>query len=134
MSINQFAEDTLNWAGAGAVAFEREAMLAGDPATMVYFDVGAVTLDFGGMLPADLDGSSPPNGTPNYFVEWDDSTWLGDPEDTLRLWEFIVDWANPLNSSFGVNASFDPNALISTLNVDPNLCNFGLCIPQPGTA
>jgi hypothetical protein len=58
MSINQFAEDTLNWAGAGAVAFEREAMLAGDPATMVYFDVGAVTLDFGSMLPADLDGSA----------------------------------------------------------------------------
>lgn len=134
MSINQFEEGTLDWAGAGAVAFERDAMLAGDPATMVYFDVGAVTLDFGGMLPADLDGGAPPDGTPNYFVEWDDSSWLGDPEDTLRIWEFSVDWANPMNSTFGANPNFDPDLLISTLNVDPNLCNFGLCIPQPGTA
>jgi uncharacterized repeat protein (TIGR01451 family) len=106
-------------------------MQAGDPAQMVYFDVGAVTLNFGGMLPADLDGTPPPDGTPNYFVEWDDSTWLGDPDDTLRLWEFFVDWTSPENSTFGANAFFDPNTSIATADVDPDLCGFDLCIPQP---
>jgi uncharacterized repeat protein (TIGR01451 family) len=135
MSINQFNQNTLTWGGAGAVAFERDAMLVGDPATMVYFDIGAETLDYGGMLPADLDGPAPPAGTPNYFVEWDDSTWLSDPDDTLRIWEFNVDFVTPANSSFGMGplTDYDPNLMISTLDVDPDLCGFGLCIPQPGT-
>ena len=126
MSVNQFAENTLDWAGAGAVAFERDMMLAGLPAQMVYFDVGAVTLNFGGMLPSDLDGPPPPAGTPNYFSEWDDSTWLGDPDDTLRIWEFHVDWVTPANSTFGLTG-YDPNALVATSDVDPSV--FG--IPQP---
>ena len=130
MSVNQFAENSLDWAGAGAVAFERDMMLAGLAAQMVYFDVGAVTLNFGGMLPSDLDGPPPPAGTPNYFSEWDDSTWLGDPQDTLRIWEFHVDWATPANSTFGANASYDPNALVATSDVDPSV--FG--IPQPDGA
>jgi uncharacterized repeat protein (TIGR01451 family) len=135
MSINQFNQNVLTWGGAGAVAFDRDAMLAGEPdPTMVYFDVGAVTLDFGGMLPSDLDGVAPPAGTPNYFVEWDDSGWLGDPDDTLRVWEFNVDFVIPANSTFGANPSYDPNTTIATLDVDPDLCGFDLCIPQPGTA
>ncbi len=39
--------------------FERAAMLAGLPARMIYFDIGAVTLSYGGMLPSDLDGPRP---------------------------------------------------------------------------
>jgi len=131
MSVNQFTGSS--WAGAGAVVFERDAMLVGDPATMVYFDVGAVNINFGGMLPSDLDGTPPPAGTPNFFAEWDDSSWLGDPQDTLRIWEFHVDWINPANSTFGLNASYTPNYTISTSNVDPNMCNYlRNCIPQPG--
>src|SRR3970040_1625142 len=85
MSVNQFAENTFDWAGAGAVAFERDQMLAGLPAQMVYFDVY---------------GPRPPLGTPNYSAEWDDSSYMGDPQDTLRIWEFHVDWATPANSTF----------------------------------
>src|SRR3972149_4846637 len=108
-------------------------MLAGLPAQMVYFDVGAVTLNFGGMLPSDLDGPPPPLGTPNYFAEWDDSSYMGDPQDTLRIWEFHVDWATPANSTFGANASYDPNALVAPSDVDPDMCGFARdCIPQPG--
>ncbi len=43
MSVNQFDGSSFAWEGAGAVAFERDAMLVGDPADMVYFDLGAVT-------------------------------------------------------------------------------------------
>ncbi|MBP1704072.1 MAG: hypothetical protein H6Q38_3179, partial [Chloroflexi bacterium] len=133
MSINQFDGSSFAWEGAGAVAFERDAMLAGDPAAMVYFDQGAVTENYGGQLPSDLDGTPPPDGTPNFFAEWDDSSWLGDPTDTLRIWEFHVDWANPANSTFGLNANYDPNYLIPTSDVDPDMCAFDrACIPQPG--
>ena len=135
MSINQFDGVTYNWAGAGAAVFERSAMLSGLPARMIFFDIGATTLDYGGMLPSDLDGPGPVAGTPNYFAEWDDSTWLGDAADTLRIWEFKTDWATPANSSFGTNASYDANLTLTTADLDPDMCNSSSnCIPQPGTA
>ncbi len=120
MSANQFTSSG-SWAGAGAFAFERSAMLTGETARMVYINIGAVTKDYGGMLPADLDGTAPPAGTPGYFVEWDDSSWLGDPEDTLRIWEFHVDWDDVTASTFGANDSYDPNYMVATSDVDPNI-------------
>ena len=96
--------------------------------------MGAVTLNYGGMLPSDLDGPAPAVGTPNYFMEWDDSTWLGDAADTLRIWEFHVDWATPASTTFGL-AGYAPNAMIATANVDPDMCGGARnCIDQPGTA
>jgi hypothetical protein len=135
MSFNQFDGATFDYKGVGAVAFERAAMLAGVPARMIYIDVGATNPDFFGMLPSDLDGAPPTAGTPNYFAEWDDSTALGDTWDTLRIWEFHVDWTTPANSTFGVGSTHLPNRLIPTANVDPELCNLAnnICIPQPGT-
>jgi len=135
MSVNQFNGSTDAWAGAGVAVFERAQMLSGLDARMIYFDLGAVTTDYGGILPSSLDGPAPAAGTPNYFMEWDDSTWLGDAADTLRIWEFKTDWTTPANSTFGLNSSYDPNVKITTGNVDPNLCGNGSndCIAQPGT-
>ena len=134
MSFNQFNGSSFAWAGAGVAVFEREKMLLGESARMIYLDLGAVSLDYSGMLPSDLDGPTPAVGTPNYFMEWDDSAWMGDATDTLRVWEFRTDWTVPANSTFGADASYTPNALIPTADVDPNMC-FGArsCIPQPGT-
>ncbi len=135
MTVNQFDGRNFSWGGAGVAVFQRDAMLLGQPALMIYYDIGQVTKDYGGMLPSDLDGPAPPYGAPNYFMEWDDSNWLGDPQDTLRIWEFRTDWQKPANSTFGQNISYDPNLLISTSNVDPNLCNGSIsCIPQPDTS
>ena len=130
MSVNQFNGSTFNFTGAGVAVFERSAMLLGLPATMIYINTGAVTNKYGGMLPSDLDGPGPAAGTPNYFMEWDDSTWLSDPADTLRIWEFKTDWSVPTNSTFGLNSSYDPNLMIATANVDPDISG----IPQPGTS
>jgi hypothetical protein len=135
MSVNQFNGSTEAWEGAGVAAFERDALLAGSPtARMIYIDTGAVTLNYGGMLPTDLDGPAPAAGTPNYFMEWDDSTWLGDAVDTLRVWEFHVDWTTPANSTFGANASYDPNLMIATDDVAPLCSGNRNCIGQPDTA
>jgi len=135
MSVNQYNSTGSSFLGAGAVVFERAKMLNGEIARMLKFDIGAATTNYSSMLPSDFDGAAPESGTPNYFVEWDDSSWLSDPDDTLRIWEFKTDWVTPGNSTFGANTSYDPNYTIATADVDPDLCSYArACIAQPGTA
>lgn len=131
MTVNQFNPNG-SWGGAGVAALERSAMLSGLPARMVYFDLYNVDNNFGGMLPADFDGTfNPPLNAPGLFAEWDDAAWIPS-QDALRLWEFRVNWTNPALSTFGVNGQ--PNAIIPTLNVNPDLCSYNRsCIPQPAT-
>ena len=50
-------EEGIGRIGSGAFAFDRAAMLAGHPATFVYFQLG---LPLFGLLPSDLDGPTPP--------------------------------------------------------------------------
>jgi hypothetical protein len=124
MSVNQFDP---GWAGAGVFVFDRAKMLAGLAATFQYFDLGAVNLNYGGLLPSDLDGQAPPAGAPNYFVSVDDNAWGYSP-DALHIWPFHVDWATPANSTLT-----GPTQL-PTAAFDSNMCNYGRnCIPQPGT-
>ena len=109
MSSNEFPDGSQTSAGAGAFAFERAKMLAGQPARVVYFDESAYNPAGGqyiGQLPSDLDGSTlPPAGSPNLFAEVDDASTIpptdGSDGFVLRLWKFHVDWANPSNSTFG---------------------------------
>jgi hypothetical protein len=135
MSFNQFNGNTYDWAGAAVAVFERDKMLAGQPANMIYIDLGAANMNYGGMLPSDLDGTPPPAGSPNYFAEWDDSTSsLGDLQDTIRIWKFHTDWTTLANTTFGLNSSYDPDLKIATANVNPDMCGGARsCIPQPGT-
>jgi hypothetical protein len=106
--------------GSKACAFEREKMIAGNPARTVCFDVGS---SFGGLLPADLDGNTaPPPGSPNYLMN------LG--ADQLNMWKFKVDWSNPSASTFT-----GPSA-IKTAPFDvacKNAPSSGACIVQPNT-
>ncbi len=132
MTVNQFTNGAY-WGGAGVFVFERDKMLTGDPnASFQYFDLYSVNSGFGGMLPSDLDGSTlPPAGAPNYFLEVDDGSWMG-PNDAIRIWEFHVDWNNPVNTTFGVNGQ--PNAILSTAEWTPICSGTRSCIPQPGTS
>ncbi len=135
MTVNQFNAGSLTWAGAGVFVFDRAAMLAGSPAAFQYLDLFDVNVDFGGMLPADLDGPIlPPPGSPGYFAEVDDSTWIS-PVDALRIWQFDVDWSNPASSTFGIAGQ--PNATLATAEWSPLPCvaaDSPNCIPQPGTS
>ena len=71
MTTNQFLLGG-NFDGAGAFAFERVKMLAGDPtASLIYFNLNLASHPeaIGGMLPSDLDGlTPPPPGRPNTFA------------------------------------------------------------------
>jgi len=130
MSVNQFDGATSAWAGVGAVAFERDQMLVGGPAQMIYLDLFPTSPHLACMLPADADGLlPPPAGTPSFFVQVDNDSW-GFPQDQLEVWEFHVDWATPGNSTF-TPSSTSPLA-VSAWTV---LCSgTRSCVPQPGTA
>jgi len=129
MAINQFhcTVSGCTWAGQGVVVFERDKMLLGQAAQMVYFDFLTTDPNLGGMLPSDFDGPPPPGGAPNYFVAMDDSAW-GYSGDQLQTWEFDVDWSNPASSTFTHTQN------LPTAAFDSNMCDYsGNCIPQQGT-
>ncbi|MBP7688632.1 MAG: carboxypeptidase regulatory-like domain-containing protein, partial [Thermoflexales bacterium] len=133
MTVNQFEGG--GWAGAGVFAFDRAKMLTGQAATFQYFDLFAASSNYGGMLPADLDGSTlPPAGSPAYFFEVDDSSWIA-PSDAIRMWKFHVDWTTPANSTFGLASQ--PNFVLPTANFDLLPCTVSgarTCIPQQSSA
>jgi hypothetical protein len=87
-SINVFPPHS--FAGAQACAFNRNAMLAGASASAICFQQPSTVSS---LLPADLDGSAPPAGSPNYYVGLADSTHL-------NFFRFHVDFSHPANSRF----------------------------------
>ena len=93
MGDNVFNSSGTARLGPQAFAFDRNAMLAGTPATFVTPGItgGAGEAYF---LPADIDGSNlPPNGSPNPFVEFPSG-------GTYKTFHFHVDFATPGNSTF----------------------------------
>jgi hypothetical protein len=107
-----------NESDVGVYAFDRDKMLAGEPASFQEFEeIGNF------MLPCDLDGSTPPpSDSPNYF-------YTMKPGNVLEIWEFHVDFDVPSNSTF---------TLAQTLNTIPfnyGVCGFSWdCIPQKDTS
>jgi len=114
-SINVFPPHS--FAGAQACAFDRNAMLAGASASAVCFQQPSTVSS---LLPADLDGSAPPSGSPNYYVGLADSTHL-------NFFRFHVDFSHPLKSSFSgpTLVSVAPYSEICARAITLS------CIPQP---
>jgi hypothetical protein len=140
MSTNEFPDGMVTSAGAGAFAFERAKMLAGQPARVVYFDEAAYNPPGGqyiGQLPGDLDGKTlPPAGSPNLFAEIDDAASVpptdGGDGFAMRLWKFHVDWANPQNSTFGDNGQPNYTLPVAAFLRPQCVYGYGDCVPQRG--
>jgi hypothetical protein len=99
-------------------AMNRANMLTGAAATQQCFTTSS---SFGGLLAADMDGSTaPPTGEPETVMG------IGTTNTTLDYWHFHVDFTNPANSTFT-----GPNAL--TVASYSTACGGGTCIPQGGT-
>src|SRR5207253_2404460 len=106
------------FAGPEVCAYDRAKMLFGQAATQQCF---TFSTSYGGLLPADLDGSAPPpSGSPNYV--------LGFGTNSLLLWKFHVDWTSPANS-----ALTGPTT-IPVASFSPACSGGGTCIPQSGTS
>jgi hypothetical protein len=114
MSFNNFLNGNV-FTGPNACAMDRNAMLAGNPATIVCFQQAS---SFSTLLPSDMDGTiQPAGGEPAFFVDFG--------TNKLNLWKFHVDFATPANSTFT-----GPTAL--------TVANFTAgcsrsCVAQPGT-
>ncbi len=114
-SVNQFSGNS--FLGARACAFDRTAMLAGNAATQVCFNLSS---SFASLLPSDLDGTTaPPSGSPDFYVNFG--------SNSLNLWKFHVDFVTPSNSTFTGPTNI-PVAAFS------KACGGGACIPQSGTS
>ncbi|NUS39697.1 MAG: hypothetical protein HOQ02_11830 [Lysobacter sp.] len=115
ITFNMFNGNT--FAGAKLCAYDRAKMLTGAAATQQCFQLST---SYGGVLPADVDGSTaPPAGSPNYLVNFGAST--------LNLWKFHVDWVNTANTTLTGPTSI-PVATFATA------CGGGTCVPQLGTS
>ena len=87
-TFNLFDDSTSAFLGPEVCAYDRAAMLDGDPATQHCYLLDS---QYGGLLPSDLDGSTPPPaGAPNYILGLSDAP-------TLNEWRFDVDWACTTN-------------------------------------
>ena len=126
------------FAGVGAYALNRAQALAGNPNPQVISflapPVGAGANVGDGLLPSDLDGSTPPPpGSPNYYLgSMDDNGPYGATQDALTLWKFHADFAVPANSTFGMTDTLPTASFNSILALCGGL-NSRTCIPQPGT-
>lgn len=117
MSTDEFLGS--DYVGAGAFAFDRAKLLAGDPtASYVYFNLQVpVGPRQKGLLPSDMDGlRPPPTGGPNVFASYT-ATEYGDAQDALRLYNFHADFNDPFGSTFTERsesplavAAFDPTS------------------------
>jgi hypothetical protein len=112
--VNRFIGN--NFVGPGAGAFDRTKMLAGDTAaSMIYFPISNGSLYHG--LPADCDGTFPPDGTPGYFA-WSSTS-------KMKFYEFHADWTTPTNSTFAQTLQLDI--------IPFSYFSYGAGISQPGT-
>ena len=105
-----------SFVGPRVCAWDRNNMLNGAAATQQCFQL---TSSSGSLLPADLDGSTPPPaGSPEYVLSYG--------SNSLILWKFHVDFANSANTTLTgpVNIAVAPFT---------RACNGGTCIPQLGT-
>ena len=119
----------LNYEGPNACVVDRNSMLSGDAATMQCFaNTGG---SYGVLLPADVDGTTPPpSGSPEYFLNFDSN------DQSLDLWQFHVNWATPADSTFTGPTNIPVAAFTEPCGETIVELNYttGACVPQSGTS
>jgi hypothetical protein len=99
-------------------AYDRARMLTGADASQQCVNLGTA---YGSLLPADVDGPTPPPaGSPGYFVNYGSSR--------LNLWKFQVNWTTPSASLLT-----GPTAIGVAPFTGTCALSGGACVPQPGT-
>jgi hypothetical protein len=138
-TYNMFDGASETYKGADFCAWNRAAMLNGQPATQQCFfqaypsspPACPATQPFAvfGVLPANADGSlPPPDGSPEYLMQFDYSQ-CGPTYNQLDLWKLHIDWTNAANSTLS-------NPTVLTVSNFTPACYSAAkpdCIPQPGT-
>src|SRR5882762_6577127 len=119
VSYNLFNNTGTTFLGPRICAMDATAMRAGSAATQQCFQLANTH----GLLPSDVDGTTPPPaGEPAFFLGFDINN-LG----SLDLWKFHVDFTAPANSTLTGPAIL----AVSPFN---EACGGGTCVPQSGTS
>jgi hypothetical protein len=114
ITYNMFTGNTFT--GARLCAYDKAKMIAGAVATEQCFQL---TPTYGGVLPADVDGSiAPTAGAPEYFANFG--------SNSLNFWKYHVDFAAPASSTLTGPTTIGVAAFSEA-------CAGGTCIPQLGT-
>lgn len=115
-TFNFFNASGTSYVGGGAVALERDAMLAGDPdAQMIMFPISNAKF---GIMPADFDGTPPPSSEPAWFAHMNRTG-----NKNLEIWKAEINWDNPTSSTYTMANSLVVAAFNSSVG----------SIPQPNT-
>src|SRR5579859_3209367 len=116
ISYNIFGNGGNTYSGPEVCALDKSKMINGLAATQQCFKQNSFYFS---LLPADIDGSTPPpGGSPELL--------LALANNSLQLWKFHVDWTTPANSSHSGPTQFS----VPSFN---EACGGGACIPQPAT-
>ena len=120
----------------GIFVFDRDNMLLGQPASFIKTTISSLRPLPGvrdtRILPSDLDGVPPPEGTPNFFLRTvDDQQDVLDPTDRIEIYEARVDWTVP-SFTFSLVNSLTP-APFNVMVCNRNRGGVRDCIPQPDT-
>ena len=104
--------------GAKVCAIDRAAIL-GQVVRSVTQQCVQLSNAYGGVLPADQDGLTPPPvGAPEVLLNFG--------TNSLNLWRYHVDWVTPANSTFTGPTNLPVAAFTRA-------CSGGTCVPQLGT-
>jgi hypothetical protein len=106
--------------------FERDKMLAGQPARQIQFSLQAPSII---LQPSDLTGNPPPAGTPNFFLRQVEGHRFGG-QDRLEMYALTTTWTTP-ESSILKKLTDIPVAPFNSVLCEDSLG--GPCVPQPGT-
>ena len=139
LTVNLFDGPTLGFRGVRVFAFDRAAMLNGDPTpTAIAFTVPLAGVgDSYSFVPANFrTGDPPPAGRDEMVLAIDSPASGGVSLTQVHARFFHVDFVTPANSTFGVGADHTPDAEIT---VDPFVDAFTSAagftiVPQQGTA
>ncbi len=114
-TYNMFSGNS--FAGARLCAYNGAAMRAGTTAAEQCFQLSN---SYGGVLPADIDGTTPPpTGSNEYFLNFG--------SNSLSTWRFHVDFTTSTNTTL-------TGPYITSVATFSAACSGGTCVPQPGTS
>lgn len=119
-----------NYTTKRVTVLERQKMLTGDPtAGMLVKTLSPLppSNGFFCMLPADADGTLPPNGTPCYIFSYEDDGWASSSQDAIRIYKITTDWA-------GSNLTVTADATLPTTAFNAAFASNWQDIPQPGVS
>ena len=131
--------DFTQFIGVRTFAFDRPAMLAGQPnPTVIAFSIlaaGGLGDSYSMVAASFRTGDAPPAGRDEMLIDIDSPFNENVSQTLVKGWLYHVDFVTPSNSTIGIGADHSPNALITVspfVEAWTKASSFGI-VPQQGT-